>query len=45
VIVENGNHNWPDLKQDGFSATDALWAFFATHPKAQSQTKDQQQKN
>lgn len=34
VIVDNCNHNWPNMKQHGFAATQALWEFFAAHPKA-----------
>ena len=34
VIVENCNHNWP-IPQYGLSASQALWDFFAAHPKAE----------
>ena len=33
VLVENCNHSWP-YPQQGLSASQALWDFFAKHPKA-----------
>ncbi|MCX7048284.1 MAG: hypothetical protein NTX50_22715 [Candidatus Sumerlaeota bacterium] len=41
VIAENCNHNWPNLKEHGLSATDEMWDFFFKHPKAPQQVKDQ----
>ncbi|MEN6546569.1 MAG: redoxin domain-containing protein [Armatimonadia bacterium] len=32
VVVGNCNHNWP-TPQTGLSASQALWDFFASHPK------------
>lgn len=36
VLVENCNHSWP-VPQNGLSASQELWAFFAKHPKHASQ--------
>lgn len=33
VVVEKANHNWPTAAQ-GLAASQALWEFFAAHPKA-----------
>ena len=34
-IFANGGHIWPTLQNnDHFSATDAMWEFFAKHPKS-----------
>jgi polyhydroxybutyrate depolymerase len=33
VLVENCGHNWP-IPQCGLSASQELWDFFASHPKA-----------
>jgi polyhydroxybutyrate depolymerase len=32
VVVENGDHGWPNAKQ-GLAATQELWEFFSRHPK------------
>lgn len=40
VVVENGNHNWPDAKQ-GLATTRELWDFFSKHPKPPRQGRDQ----
>ena len=32
---KNGTHEWPTLKNsDDFSATEAMWQFFASHPRS-----------
>lgn len=32
VLAENAAHAWP-AEQEGLSATEELWAFFARHPR------------
>jgi polyhydroxybutyrate depolymerase len=29
----NGGHVWPNMQNDGMSATDKMWEFFVQHPK------------
>ena len=31
LAVEGGGHSWPDGSR--FKASEAIWAFFATHPR------------